>query len=471
MKIQPSNSLTLGEFLKHSGRAADGIISGANGCVGFKEIVEGTCFQDNSVSFCGRSVLLATADQLTTALALVKLDGLANRVVLCPHDTDPQHFKSIISDAQIDTVVCGENFSDVASLGLPIGRAHSTVDSQNPVPIGRRRTEWVLLSSGTTGSPKLVLHDLASLISPIMQTTKAVNSVVWATFYDIRRYGGLQIFLRAIVGRCSMILSHAGEAVGAHLARLKQHGVTYVSGTPSHWRRVLMSGAANTISPVYVRLSGEIVDQNILDALHATYPGAAISHAYASTEAGVGFNVIDGKEGFPATLIDGHDPNADVLMRVEDGSLRIRSKCTAYRYLGNDQPSLISPDGFVDTGDLVDLRGDRYYFIGRRESVINVGGLKVHPEEVEMVINKHPAVQKSLVRGRRNPITGALVVADILLKQRAQLSNLNNNQELLAEDILNKCRAVLPKHKVPAKVRFVSQLDVSATGKLVRDHE
>jgi len=64
-----------------------------------------------------------------------------------------------------------------------------------------------------------------------------------------------------------------------------------------------------------------------------------------------------------------------------------------------------------------------------------------------------------------------LVVADILLKQRAQLSNLNNNQELLAEDILNKCRAVLPKHKVPAKVRFVSQLDVSATGKLVRDHE
>jgi acyl-coenzyme A synthetase/AMP-(fatty) acid ligase len=158
-------------------------------------------------------------------------------------------------------------------------------------------------------------------------------------------------------------------------------------------------------------------------------------------------------------------------MKVEDGSLRIRSERTAYRYLGNEQPSLMSPDGFVDTGDLVDLRGDRYYFIGRRGSVINVGGLKVHPEEVEMVINKHPAVQESLVRGRRNPITGALVVADILLKQRAQLSNQNNNRELLAEDILNKCRAVFPKHKVPAKVRFVSQLDVSATGKLVRDRE
>src|SRR6516165_4148698 len=128
MKMQPSNSITLGEILMHSGRVADGIISGAAGNVGFKEIVEGTCFQDNSVSFCGRSVLLTIPDQLMTALALVKLDGLANRVVLCPHDTDPQHFKTIVRDAQIDTVVCGDNFSDVESLGLPIGRARSIVD-------------------------------------------------------------------------------------------------------------------------------------------------------------------------------------------------------------------------------------------------------------------------------------------------------------------------------------------------------
>ena len=72
-------------------------------------------------------------------------------------------------------------------------------------------------------------------------------------------------------------------------------------------------------------------------------------------------------------------------------------------------------EGFVDTGDALELRGDRYYFVGRRDGIINVGGLKVHPEEVEAVINRHPRVRMSLVRTRKNPITGALVVADVVL--------------------------------------------------------
>ena len=76
-------------------------------------------------------------------------------------------------------------------------------------------------------------------------------------------------------------------------------------------------------------------------------------------------------------------------MKVTDGSLRIRSPRLASRYIGTQQ-SLVDKDGFVDTGDIVERRGDRYYFVGRKDGVINVGGLKVHPEEVEAVINKHP---------------------------------------------------------------------------------
>ena len=77
---------------------------------------------------------------------------------------------------------------------------------------------------------------------------------------------------------------------------------------------------------------------------------------------------------------------------------------------------LADKDGFVDTRDMVELRGDRYYFVGRRDGVINVGGLKVHPEEVEAVINRHPGVQMSLVKARKNPFTGAVVVADVVVK-------------------------------------------------------
>ena len=128
--------------------------------------------------------------------------------------------------------------------------------------LGSRQTEWVLLTSGTTGVPKLVSHNVASLTAPIKA---ASGAPVWGTFYDIRRYGGLQIFLRAVVGGGSLVLSSAGESVADHLARLAAHGVTHISGTPSHWWRVLMSSAARTISPRYVRLSGEIADQTMLD--------------------------------------------------------------------------------------------------------------------------------------------------------------------------------------------------------------
>src|SRR4029079_14326708 len=84
--------------------------------------------------------------------------------------------------------------------------------------------------------------------------------------------------------------------------------------------------------------------------------------------------------------------------------------------VGNDRAPLCDSDGFVDTRDMVELRDGRYYFAGRRDGIINVGGLKVHPEEVEAVINRHPDVRMSLVRSRRNPITGEIVVAEVLLR-------------------------------------------------------
>ena len=115
---------------------------------------------------------------------------------------------------------------------------------------------------------------------------------------------------------------------------------------------------------------------------------------------------------------------------------------------------------------MVELRGDRYYFVGRRGGIINVGGLKVHPEEVEAVINGHPRVRMSLVRTRKNPITGALVVADVVLQAAATAAN--GHAAELEREIIGLCRDALPRHKVPTAIRFVSALPVAATGKLVR---
>ena len=218
-----------------------------------------------------------------------------------------------------------------------------------------------------------------------------------------------------------------------------------------------MSPSADSIAPRYVRLSGEIVDQGVLNNLRAVYPRAAIGHAFASTEAGVAFEVNDGLEGFPAAIVGAH---GDVQISVDEGSLRIRSTRAAARYLDDAHHPLSTDDGFTDTGDIVERRGDRYYFLGRRSGVINVGGQKVYPEEVEAAINRHSAVRMSRVRPRKSSITGALVAADVVLKGTVD--------PIFTREILKICRDSLPPHKIPATIRFVPALEMAAAGKLAR---
>jgi acyl-CoA synthetase (AMP-forming)/AMP-acid ligase II len=204
-----------------------------------------------------------------------------------------------------------------------------------------------------------------------------------------------------------------------------------------------------------------------LDNLRTFYREARIVHAFASTEAGVAFEVADGLVGFPESLIG--QRSGSVEMKVENGSLRIRSARNAIRYLGRHGAQILANnDGFVDTGDLVELRGERYYFVGRRDGIINVGGLKVHPEEVEAVINRHAGVQMSLVKARKNPIMGAVVVADVVAKFDLAHSGATAGAEELKREILEFCHGALARHKVPTAIRFVPSLDVASSGKLVR---
>jgi len=175
--------------------------------------------------------------------------------------------------------------------------------------------------------------------------------------------------------------------------------------------------------------------------------------------------VTDGREGFPTSFVG---KAGGVETRVVEGSLRIRSSRTALRYLGRDDIRLMDDDGFVDTDDRVELRGDRYYFLGRGAGVINVGGLKVHPEEVEQVINLHDGVRMSLVKARRNPFTGDIIVADVVLKDVTSEADSSGRRAALRDEIFAVCRARLERHKVPVSISFVPSLEMGANGKLVR---
>lgn len=461
----PSKPRSLWESITAAGVPA-GRLHGVLATVALADLEHGSSFGGRLEELRGRSVLLAMKDPLRAALAMLELDGVAARMVLCPADLAPEHLPEVARAAAADACV-----ADPQSPAAQLAGVRITVDIQprlvplNGPRVNSHTTEWVLLTSGTTGVPKLVQHDLATLTYALADTRPGPERIVWATFYDIRRYGGLQIFLRAVhLG--SLVAADPGEAVPAFLERARAAGVTHISGTPSHWRKLLMSGAAATIAPRYVRLSGEIADQAVLDGLAAAYPDAMIAHAFASTEAGVAFEVRDGLAGFPDSLVGASQ--ARVQLSVGGGTLHIRSGGNAHGYLGQEAAAFPrTSDGAIDTGDLIEERAGRYHFLGRQGGVINVGGLKVYPEEIEAVINAHPWVRMSLVRARRNPITGSVVIADVVLADDAPGAARPAAEELTRE-LIHSCRQSLAPYKVPTMIRVVPGLEVSASGKLVR---
>jgi hypothetical protein len=154
----------------------------------------------------GRSILLATYNQLPTGIALLELDGVARRLVLCTPDLSPEQMSAVAATAEADAILLEEGAAPTA---LPIETFHARATLRTET-LQRQRThatEWILLTSGTTGQPKLVVHDVMSLAGALPRQAARDKPMVWSTFYDIRRYGGLQIYLRAVLSGSALVLS------------------------------------------------------------------------------------------------------------------------------------------------------------------------------------------------------------------------------------------------------------------------
>src|SRR5271155_1680992 len=147
----------------------------------------GTGFGGRLAELARRSVLVATGSQLTAAATLIELDGIARRLVILPPDAAPDHLGAIVAMAGIDAVVVDEATARNAALDLPIRVVCApSIQPVSDQPLPRTRTEWVLMTSGTTGMPKMVLHDFAGLTAAMRASSPADGATVWGTFYDIR---------------------------------------------------------------------------------------------------------------------------------------------------------------------------------------------------------------------------------------------------------------------------------------------
>lgn len=282
-----------------------------------------------------------------------------------------------------------------------------------------------LRTSGTTGVPKNVECDLCAAL---VKKRAGQASERWLLTYSPERWAGVSVILHAL--RADSVLCVPRTLAFADLIEAGcVHQVTHLSLTPSMLRSLVVHDSAGELSEmplVQVTFGGEAATQSVLDLAASIWKHARVTHVYASTELGDICSVSDGKEGIPQAKFSGTTFN-------HNGELVIDGQAT---------------------GDLWERRGDRYYFVGRLQEVINVGGNKVSPLIVEEF-----AIACGATMARAFGIPSGLLGALVGLDYVGELGKL---------ELGRKFRERFPKYMCPVEINKVPEIVLSTAGKIRR---
>ena len=251
---------SLWETVANRGASGRGAFHAPAASVELARLADASCLGGRLESLRGRSILLTMREQLSTALALLELDGVARRLVLCTPDLSPETLSEVAIIAGT-----GVQLADLDPAPVP-----AEIDRQATVA-----TEWILLTSGTTGTPKLVAHTLSSLAGTLPRHPPG-SSMVWSTFYDIRRYGGLQIYFApcsaAAAGALESRRVDRGFSARAPRRRRDAHLGHALALAPRPDERSARSPRARVPAPL-----GRGRRSGLLDQLRERYPNAKIA--------------------------------------------------------------------------------------------------------------------------------------------------------------------------------------------------
>ena len=306
-----------------------------------------------------------------------------------------------------------------------------------------KKDSVILFTSGTSSAPKPVVHNWRSLASAVHFGSKyACRS--WLLAYHVRSFAGLQIMLQALLTGGTIV---SNAQISRTYQALTCRGIDFASATPSYWRALLLEADWRPVAdgPTQITLGGEVADQHLLDQLRAKFPQARMSHIYASTELGVCFSVHDGKAGFPISWLD-ESPSECKLRIADDGELLIQSHRRMKQYLDEQTAEL----EWFPTGDVVHVCGDRVLFRGRKTDIMNIGGFKAIPQDIENIIRVLPGIVDVCVFGIDSSITGQVAAANVQIESGCDGTEIRG-------DIMAACRAALPKQMVPARVTVTTE--------------
>lgn len=299
-----------------------------------------------------------------------------------------------------------------------------------------------LFTSGTTGTPKKVTHDFNS-ITRFVKLSNLNTKNIWGFAYNPTHMAGLQVFFQAILNG-NPIVRLFGLNTSDILNEIKENKITNISATPTFYRLLLPCAES---FPLVTRITsgGEKFSPQIISQLNNTFPNAKISNIYASTEAGTLF----ASENDVFTI----KPEYEHLIRIENDELLIHSnlmgiweKNTKEWYCTNDLVDIIS------------ITPLKFRFISRKSEMINVGGYKVNPLEVEERILSIKGIKNVRVFAKSNSILGNIVCCEVV----------SENKQISESSIRTYLQSKLQEFKIPRIIRFVDELSTTRTGKVKR---
>ena len=340
---------------------------------------------------------------------------------------------------EIDTIILDGDFSkeEIERLGFDYSSVIQEYDIQNlslsfeefleKLALMKGNGRISLYTSGTTGFPKRVTHNLGNLVRNV-KVGERFKDNIWGFAYNATHYAGLQVFFQAITNHNPIInLFNQQNNKIQHI--LLEKSISHISATSTFYRTILPYLDKPIENVRYITFGGEKYDDSLYSELNKYFPNAKIRNIYASTEAGSLFTAKGNSFIIPVNL----KPYVSI---SDDNELMIHRSLLGDINNGN---GLVKVDEWFHTGDIIEKQNDHEFIIvSRMSEIINVGGYNVNPYEIEEILCKLPYVVDAVVKARANRVTGNIIVADVVIKESFDSIDV---KKMIKEELSSKLQA------------------------------
>jgi acyl-coenzyme A synthetase/AMP-(fatty) acid ligase len=343
--------------------------------------------------------------------------------------------------------------------GKPVINKLSVNEENNPL-VARLQNDdkagLILFSSGSTGVPKAMVHDLDNLIDSYQD--KRGKRLVFMIFLMFDHIGGLNTMLNCIAMGVTMVFP-ANRNPDNVCALIEKYQVNVLPASPTFLNLILISASHLKYDLSSLRMityGTEPMPDSLLLKLKENFQRVKFLQTFGTSETGI---TATSSKSSDSTFLKIDDPNTEY--KIVDGELYIRSKTQILGYI-NSSMERFTDDGWFRTGDLVEQTEDGFIkIIGRNSEIINVGGEKVLPAEIESLLFQMQEVKDCAVFGENNPITGQIVVAKVMFNREMKPSEAKRL-------VIAFCAGKLEKYKIPAKVLIMPESEFTERYKKIR---